>query len=239
MRDWSNGPHLVRADNGKLLRASELAVGGDARHYVAWDEATQRPIAYDPVTGRYDGLSKHLALTGEYLVTGVNDMVACRPVFDHYSELCRSWSPELVEATCWIPQGQLEETARTIWHARPVSYYAWSGHEHHANTTQTARAMALLYALTGNFDAPGGLWIAGVSPHGPWLLSIEHSGVAAEISTLPISPVVGPGLATFELPTLSQLHTAIDRVYKLSVSLPVTAFNRALPRRAIRGYSRS
>src|SRR6516225_8037457 len=83
VRDWSNGPHLVRADNGKLLRASELAVGGDARHYVAWDEATQRPIAYDPVTGRYDGLSKHLALTGEYLVTGVNGMVACRPVFDH------------------------------------------------------------------------------------------------------------------------------------------------------------
>ena len=51
---------------------------------------------------------------------------------------------------------QLEETARLIWHARPVSYYAWSGHEQHANTTQTARAMALLYALTGSFDAPGG-----------------------------------------------------------------------------------
>ena len=43
-----------------------------------------------------------------------------------------------------------------IWHARPVSYYAWSGHEHHANTTETARAMALLYALTGSFDAKGG-----------------------------------------------------------------------------------
>jgi len=37
-----------------------------------------------------------------------------------------------------------------------VSYYAWSGHEHHANTTETARAMALLYALTGSFDQCGG-----------------------------------------------------------------------------------
>ena len=156
VRDWSNAPHLVRVDNGKLLRSSELTVGGDARHYVAWDEATQRPIAYDPAKGRYDGPSEHLALTGEHRVSGVEGMVACRPVFDHYSELCRSWSPALVEATCWIPQGQLEETARAIWHARPVSYYAWSGHEHHANTTQTARAMALLYALTGSFDAPGG-----------------------------------------------------------------------------------
>jgi anaerobic selenocysteine-containing dehydrogenase len=167
VRDWSNGPHLVRADNGKLLRASELTIGGDAHHYVAWDEATQRQITYDPVTGRYDGPSKHLALTGEYLVAGVNGMVACRPIFDHYSELCRSWSPELVEATCWIPQEQLEKTARAIWHARPVSYYAWSGHEHHANTTQTARAMALLYALTGSFDAPGGNVLLPAIPSAP------------------------------------------------------------------------
>ena len=43
-----------------------------------------------------------------------------------------------------------------IWHSRPVSYYAYSGHEHHANATETARAMAMLYALTGSFDAAGG-----------------------------------------------------------------------------------
>jgi HNH endonuclease len=81
----------------------------------------------------------------------------------------------------------------------------------------------LHYAST---TAPGGVWIAGASPHGPWLLSIEHSGVAAEISTLPISPVVGPGLVTFELATLSQLHAALDRVYKLSVSLPDAPLTR-------------
>ena len=81
----------------------------------------------------------------------------------------------------------------------------------------------LHYAST---TAPGGVWIAGVSPHGPWLLSIEHSGVAAEISTLPISSVAAPGLVTFELPTLSQLHAALDRVYKLSVSLPDAPLTR-------------
>ena len=43
---------------------------------------------------------------------------------------------------------QVEEAARLIWHSRPVSYYALSGHEHHASTTETAHAMALLYALT-------------------------------------------------------------------------------------------
>jgi len=77
-------------------------------------------------------------------------------VFDRYAALCKKYSPEVIETTCWIPPGQLEQAARTIWHARPVSYYAWSGHEHHANATETARAMAMLYALTGSFDAAGG-----------------------------------------------------------------------------------
>jgi hypothetical protein len=78
----------------------------------------------------------------------------------------------------------------------------------------------------GSTTAPGRVWIAGASPHGPWLLSVEHSGVAAEISTIPVSQIRAPGLVTFELPALSQLHAALDRVYKLSVSLPDAPFTR-------------
>ncbi len=189
VRDWSNGPHLVRADNGKLLRASDLAVGGDARHYVAWNEATERPMACDPSTGRYDGPSGRLALTGEHRVAGVHGVVACRPVFDHYAELCYAWSPEKVEATCWVPQEQLEEAARAIWHARPVSYYAWSGHEQHANTTQTARALALLYALTGSFDAPGGNVLM------PWIPSASMTG-----EDLPSAKTMVPAIGANERP---------------------------------------
>jgi anaerobic selenocysteine-containing dehydrogenase len=156
IRAWSNGPLLVRADTGALLRASDLARGGDARGYVAWDEQADRAVAYDPATGRYESATEHLALDGEYQVAAADGMITCRPAFDHYAALCRRYSPDVVEATCWIPRAQLEEAARLIWHARPTSYYAWSGHEHHANTTETARSMALLYALTGCFDAPGG-----------------------------------------------------------------------------------
>jgi len=81
----------------------------------------------------------------------------------------------------------------------------------------------LRYAST---TAPGSLWIAGASPQGPWLLSIDHSGVAAEIGALPASPVPGPGLATFMLATLAQLHAALDRVYKLAISLPDAPLTR-------------
>jgi anaerobic selenocysteine-containing dehydrogenase len=167
VRDWSNGPHLVRNDTGALLRAGDIAVEGDMQHYVVWDAAEARPVAYDPATGCYAEPSVQPALMGEYRVAGRDGIISCRPVFDFYAELCRAWSPEVVEATCWIPRGQVEEAARLIWQARPVSYYAWSGHEHHANTTQTARAMALLYALTGSFDRRGGNVLLPAVPAAP------------------------------------------------------------------------
>ncbi len=72
----------------------------------------------------------------------------------------------------------------------------------------------------GSTTAHGEIWISGVSPRGPWLLSIDHSGVAAELATTPRSPFLGPGLATFSLASLTALHAALDRVYKLGVSLP-------------------
>ncbi|HEX7268136.1 MAG TPA: molybdopterin-dependent oxidoreductase, partial [Streptosporangiaceae bacterium] len=122
IRDWSNGPHLVRADTGALLRETDLFPSGDPKRLVAWDTNAARPVAYDPATGRYDAPGEHLALDGEYRLTTPTGTLICRPVFDHYAALCRQYSPEMVAATCWIPAAQLEETARLIWHARPVSY---------------------------------------------------------------------------------------------------------------------
>jgi hypothetical protein len=78
----------------------------------------------------------------------------------------------------------------------------------------------------GSTTAPGSIWIAGGTSPGTWLLSIEHSGVAVEIRTLPASPVPGPGLATFVFSTLAQLHAALDHVYRLAVSLPNAPLTR-------------
>lgn len=156
VRAWSNGPLLVRTDTNRLLKAEDLAPGGGHGQFVAWDAEANRIVRYDPAAGRYDAPSEHLALQGEYSVLTPSGRISCRPVFDHYAALCRRYAPEVIEATCGIPPDQLEQAARMIWHARPVSYYAWSGHEQHANSTETARAMAMLYALTGSFDAAGG-----------------------------------------------------------------------------------
>ena len=81
----------------------------------------------------------------------------------------------------------------------------------------------LRYAST---TAPGTIWIAGVPPSGPWLLSLDHAGVAAELAALPTPSKPGPGIATFMLETPTDLHAALDRVYKLAVSLPEVPLER-------------
>jgi anaerobic selenocysteine-containing dehydrogenase len=156
VRDWSNGPHLVRADTGRLLTERDLDPGGDAKRFFAWDGRAARLVPYDASVGRYGGDASSLALEGEYRIAAPHGDVVCHPAFELYRGLCRRYPPETVEAICWVPRAQVVETARLIWQARPVSYYAWSGHEHHADVTQIARAMSLLYALTGSFDKPGG-----------------------------------------------------------------------------------
>lgn len=67
----------------------------------------------------------------------------------------------------------------------------------------------LAYAST---TAPGTIWIAGASMHGPWFLSLDHAGIAAELDPLPEVSGNGRGIATFVLDTEDDLHSALNRV---------------------------
>ena len=67
--------------------------------------------------------------------------------------------------------------------------------------------------------AKGDIWIAGASPVGPWYLSVSHTGVAAELGSA--SPdLVGPGIASYTFAQLTGLYAAVERAYRLGVSLP-------------------
>ena len=203
IRHWSNGPLLVRADTGRLLTEADLTPGGDARRCLAWNPAAAHLVPYDTAAGRYDGDSANLALEGEYRVATANGEVICHPAFELYARLCRQYPPEAIEAICWIPRAQVEEAARLIWHARPVSYYAWSGHEQHANTTQTARAMSLLYALTGSFDALGGNVVFPAPPAaaitGDELPSAKEMAATLGLAERPLGPARSGSVTTREL----------------------------------------
>lgn len=164
IREWTNAPLLVRGDNGRFLTAADLSAEGSPQQTVGWSKAGGGTVLYDVSTLRYGAEPRDLALSGAFDVETLAGTVVCRPVFDHVAELCRRYRAERVEAICGIERDQVVAAARTLWEARPVAYYAWSGVEMQSNATQIARAIGQLYALTGSFDAPGGNVLFAAAP---------------------------------------------------------------------------
>ncbi len=156
VRKWTNGPLLVRADTGRFLREDDVDPSGAAANYLAWDEIASGPVAYEPNLGRYRADHDHLALFGSFEVETLQGPVSCRPAFQLTAELCSHYAPEEVERLTGVGADQIKQTAELLWKSRPVAYMAWSGLEQQSNATQIARAIGLIYALTGNFDAKGG-----------------------------------------------------------------------------------
>jgi anaerobic selenocysteine-containing dehydrogenase len=193
VRRWTNGPFLVRGDTGRLLRANDLSADAVAGHYVAWDEVAGQPIVVDPAAGGCD-VEDHdrLALAGAVEVSTPDGMVACRPAFDLIAEQCRRCPPTVAEAVTGVSTADIERTARILGDHRPVAFYTWSGLEQHSGTTQIIRAINVLYALTGCFDAPGGNVLFTPVPTNPIagmeLLDRAQGAKALGVSDRPLGP---------------------------------------------------
>ncbi len=214
VRDWTNAPLLVRADNGRLLREADIAPTGDAGKYVAWDAAAGRPVSYDPKRGGYDAHAD-LALDGAFDVETPWGTISCRPVFALLAELCGRYAPSTAQAITGVDPIAVESTAQLLWEQRPMAYYAWSGVEQHTNATQMARAIAQLSVLTGSFDVPGGnVLFAGVPANridGAELLLPEQRAKALGLDVRPLGP------SRWEFVTSGEVYDAIldARPYKV------------------------
>lgn len=156
IRGWTNAPLLVRSDDGRFLTAGDLGIAGNAVRYVAWDERKRAPLIYDPESRGFSPSESDPALFGEFEIETVNGQVNCATSFELTRRLCIRYVSDDIGETCGVSREQIERTARLLWESRPVAYYSWSGIEQHTNTTQTVRAINLLYALTGDLDRRGG-----------------------------------------------------------------------------------
>jgi anaerobic selenocysteine-containing dehydrogenase len=206
VRRWTNAPLLVRADNGRLLRENELREAGDPRKYVAWDEAREQPSSYDPAAGNFSVDASSLALFGEHMVPTKDGPVLARPVFQLTADLCARYRSSAAAELTGVPPDAVESAARVLWEHRPVAFYAWSGVEQHSNATQTARAIGILYALTGSFDAPGGnVAFPGIKKNlvdGRELLPEARRAKALGLEQRPLGP------SQWEFVTCDDLYTA-------------------------------
>lgn len=91
--------------------------------------------------------------------------------FEELREYVQTFTPEKVEAITEVPQETVLALAREIAGTKQVTLKTYTGLEYSNCGVQTIRAVYILWALTGNLDVPGGLYID--SPGEPFFTAGE------------------------------------------------------------------
>ncbi|RJP30973.1 MAG: molybdopterin oxidoreductase [Actinobacteria bacterium] len=85
--------------------------------------------------------------------------------FEELAERVEAYTPAWAEEITWVPAEKIREAARLFATSRPATLEWGVAVEHTPNCFQTCRALAMLPAITGNIDVPGG-WVCGTRPIG-------------------------------------------------------------------------
>jgi len=86
--------------------------------------------------------------------------------FDRLKAHLQDYLPERVSEMTWVPVGQIIEAARLYSTNKPAAIQWGNGIDHGVNSFQTARAIAIMRAITGNLGVPGGEteWYVPLAP---------------------------------------------------------------------------
>ncbi|MGM0425372.1 MAG: molybdopterin-containing oxidoreductase family protein [Thermodesulfobacteriota bacterium] len=106
-----------------------------------------------------------LALSHVLINERLYDAEECCPEltygFDRYREHVQQYTPKWAEKECGIPAQDIERIAREIAAQAPrAMVYPGRRSSDYENSTQNRRSMAIVNALLGNWDKPGGLLAA-------------------------------------------------------------------------------
>lgn len=167
VRDWTNGPFLVREDTQQLLTARDLSQAGDTESFFVWNERSNGLVSYRADRGyAEDGVIP--SLCGSYLIAlSDGKVVECRSAIQHLTELAAQYAPERSVEKTWVPADEVRRAVRMFATEKPSCYFSWAGLEQNSDAAQTNRAVCLFYALTGQFDSRGSNVLFATTPTNP------------------------------------------------------------------------
>jgi dimethylsulfide dehydrogenase subunit alpha/complex iron-sulfur molybdoenzyme family reductase subunit alpha len=155
IREQTDLPFLVREDDGRLLRMSDLRKGGKDDVFYCWDEASGKPA---PMPGTQGHFRRTLrlgelkpALTGRFEVKGADGKtIAVTTAFDKVRAEAAKFSPEETQRHTGIHPSLVYRLAREYAKARdPGLTIGFSLHKY-AWGILACWAQALFCALTGH-----------------------------------------------------------------------------------------
>lgn len=166
VQDWTTAPFLVRSDDKNFLRPSDLDAKGPFRAYVVVDSATNSTKEY--TSGTESSVEPALdAAVNVKLTSG--EQVECKTVFRLLREAVSEYTLSRVEKLTRVPGSKVRDAVRTFAGNKPACWFSYNGVEQNINASQTSRAVCILYALTGDYDKPGGNAVLPAAPMAPQL----------------------------------------------------------------------
>jgi anaerobic selenocysteine-containing dehydrogenase len=238
--EWTNGPLLVRSDNGRLLRESDLQQGGRADVLYACATPDGDLLAYDSSRGVWLDRGSTPMLQAHLDVTTRDGLVSCSSAFAIYAAAAAQYPPRRVAEITGISESALQNAARIISGATSVAYYAWNGVGQSVTATQTNRAISLLYALTGSYGAAGGNVPEDKNRFGDLsgknLLSPEQREKALGLEDRPLGPALSGWVTARDVyrAVLEKKPYAVRMLFSFGTNLISSQPDTALAQQALR-----
>ncbi|MCU7842782.1 MAG: molybdopterin-dependent oxidoreductase [Candidatus Thiodiazotropha sp. (ex Monitilora ramsayi)] len=172
LRQFTDMPMLVRNDNNKLLRESDVVAGGSDQKFYFWDNMTQqavlapgtlgeKPAGPQPTSGQgswtLDLGNVDPALEGNYTVATLSGNVMVLPVFERLRDSLADYSPVAMQSVTGVQADIIAQVAREFAVAAPrARVIEGAGTNHYYHNDLINRAQMLLPALCGCVGHPGG-----------------------------------------------------------------------------------
>ncbi|HSP96373.1 MAG TPA: molybdopterin-dependent oxidoreductase, partial [Candidatus Dormibacteraeota bacterium] len=190
-------PLLVRSDNGRFVRESDLQPGGSDSAFYVWDAVQKQPVPA-PGSGNLErldtnGIAPDLGFSGTLSIGGKS--VSVRTVFALLRErLDRDYRPQQVAEITGVAAATLQQFAREFAQAPAALILAQWGQCKFLHADLAQRAQILLASLTGNLGRAGGGWRAGgfFAPEGFALLGMQEQLGLVNLATLAARTYLDP-----------------------------------------------
>ena len=154
LREQTDLPFLVRADNGRFLRQSDMVKDGSVEVLYVYDQQSQRIVEAPRDTLALGTLVP--ALDGTYDAKTLGGPVKVRPVFALLREsLERDYTPERTAPITGVSAAVVRDLARRIAKAKAVSNVTSSNIAKFYHGNLMERAQILVFALCGHMGKKG------------------------------------------------------------------------------------
>jgi len=146
-------PFLVRIDNNKLLRQSDLKKNGSSEILYRWNLNINKPQQADQATLNLGTCNP--ALEGEFKVKTINGIVTVQPVFEFLKKQLADFSPENASKICGVAPETIRKLAMMLVNAKAATNTCTSNFSKFYHGDILVRSQILAFILSGHLGRKG------------------------------------------------------------------------------------